>query len=287
MITVTTADAVREPVRNWRKRNERVAFVPTMGNLHPGHMSLIDLARRLAPHVVVSIYVNPLQFGLDEDFYAYPRTIESDTQLLAEAGVDLLFIPETQEMYPLGEEGVALVDVPGLSAMLCGRFRPGHFVGVATIVTKLLNIVRPDLAVFGEKDYQQLTVIRRMAADLCMPSEIVGAPTGREADGLAWSSRNRYLTKDQRGIAPSLYAQLKCAESELRGGVDIERIQENALRMLSELGFEPDYFEVRAADDLKPPGPDCTGFVILAAARLGRARLIDNLQVNMDAEEPA
>jgi len=284
MITVTTASAVLESVRNWRRRGERVAFVPTMGNLHAGHMSLIDLAKQRAPHVVVSIYVNPLQFGLDEDFYAYPRTIESDTQLLADADVDLLFTPSTKEMYPLGEEGVVVVDVPELSGMLCGRVRPRHFVGVATIVTKLLNIVRPDAAVFGEKDYQQLTIIRRMVADLCVPVEIVGAPTGREADGLAMSSRNRYLTKDERALAPSLYAELRRAEDKLRSGESIERIRQSALGTLSELGFEPDYFEVRSAYDLKPPVEDCAQLVVLAAARLGRARLIDNLQVDLISE---
>ena len=281
MITVATAHAVLEHVRNWRRNGELVAFVPTMGNLHPGHMSLIDLARERAPHVVVSIYVNPLQFGLDEDFYAYPRTIEADTRLLAEAGVDLLFAPSSEQMYPLGEEGVVVVDVPELSRMLCGRVRPRHFVGVATIVTKLLNIVRPDIAVFGEKDYQQLTIIRRMAADLCVPVEIVGAPTGREADGLAMSSRNRYLTSDERALAPSLYAELKRAEDGLRSGVSIAQIRENALSALSVRGFEPDYFEVRSAHDLKPPADDCTRLVILAAARLGRARLIDNIQVDL------
>lgn len=281
METVETISALRKVVTAWRMSRQRIAFVPTMGNLHPGHMSLIERARGLAHRVVVSIYVNPLQFGLDEDFYAYPRTIDDDTVLLQQAGVDLLFVPDTAEMYPIGEEGSVKVEVPDLSSILCGAFRPGHFVGVATIVTKLLNMVQPDVAVFGEKDYQQLTIIRRLVADLHIPVEIFGAPTGREPDGLAWSSRNRYLTPDERKKAPALHRVLQTAEQALRAGESVALVERNAREALIAAGFDPDYVEVRELKDLRAPGPDSRNLVILAAARLGKARLLDNVQVRL------
>ena len=209
MEIVTTIAAVRERVAAWRGRGERVAFVPTMGNLHAGHISLIELARRHGERFVASIFVNPLQFGPNEDFNHYPRTPDRDARMLEEAGCDLMFQPDVGEMYPSSPQIATRVEVPGLSDILCGEFRPGHFAGVATVVAKLFSIVQPDVAVFGEKDFQQLTVIRRMAADLCLPVEIVGAPTMREADGLAMSSRNQYLTDEERRIAPRIHAQLQ------------------------------------------------------------------------------
>ena len=211
METVTTIAAVRERVRDWRREDRRVAFVPTMGNLHPGHVSLIEAARRRGERFVASIFVNPMQFGPNEDFAHYPRTPQQDARMLAAAGCNLMFMPEVNEIYPHGAERATRVEVPGLSRILDGEFRPGHFEGVSTVVAKLFHIVEPDVAVFGEKDFQQLTIIRRMVADLCMPVEIVAAPTVRDSDGLAMSSRNQYLTADERALAPKIYATLQAA----------------------------------------------------------------------------
>lgn len=264
----------------WRGHGQAIGLVPTMGNLHGGHMTLIELARRETDRTVVSIYVNPLQFGMDEDFAGYPRTPQEDQALLRNAGVDALFEPLTEEIYPLGQESVTRVEVPGLSAILCGAVRPGHFVGVATVVAKLLNIVRPDIAVFGEKDLQQLTVVRRMVADLCMPVTIIGAQTGRESDGLAMSSRNRYLNDAERRVAPALYEELVKARDAIRAGNrHFAELQEAALESLRSRGFRPDYFEVRGAVALEWPKADSAELVVLGAAWLGRARLIDNLRV--------
>src|SRR5438128_601557 len=226
METITTIAAVRERVHAWHREGLRVAFVPTMGNLHPGHVSLIEAARRHGDRFVASIFVNPMQFGPNEDFAHYPRTPTQDERMLAAAGCNLMFMPDVAEIYPNGAERATRIDVPGLSRILCGEFRPGHFEGVATIVAKLFHIVDPDVAVFGEKDFQQLTVIRRMVADLCMPVQIVGAPTVREADGLAMSSRNQYLEDGQRRLAPSIYRQLQQAVSALASGSrDFARIE--------------------------------------------------------------
>jgi pantoate--beta-alanine ligase len=199
----------------WRRKGERIAFVPTMGNLHAGHGTLVSRAAQLADHVIVSVFVNPLQFGPNEDFAAYPRTPEEDRQLLQALNVEVLFVPEVDDIYPRGQETTARVHVPGLEDILCGAFRPGHFMGVATVVTKLLNLVQPDVALFGEKDFQQLMVIRRAAIDLCMPVEIVGVQTAREADGLAMSSRNRYLLPEQRAVAPHIFAALERARQAI------------------------------------------------------------------------
>src|SRR2546429_3079821 len=218
METVTTIAAVHARVRGWRREGRRVAFVPTMGNLHAGHVSLINAARRHGERFVASIFVNPMQFGPNEDFAHYPRTPREDERMLAAAGCDLMFMPEVSEIYPHGAERATRVEVPGLSRMLCGEFRPGHFEGVTTVVAKLFHIVEPDIAVFGEKDFQQLTVIRRMVADLCMPVQIVAAPTVRDSDGLAMSSRNQYLTPEQRGIAPRIYEILTATAKRLQAG---------------------------------------------------------------------
>ena len=215
METVATVAAVRERVTRWHREGERVAFVPTMGNLHAGHISLIEVARKRGDRFIASIFVNPMQFGPNEDFAHYPRTPQKDESMLAAAGCDLMFMPDVAEIYSAGFDHSTRVVVPELSGLLDGEFRPGHFDGVSTVVAKLFNIVTPDIAVFGEKDFQQLAIIRRMVADLCIPIEIVGAPTVREADGLAMSSRNQYLTADERKVAPQLYAALSRAVKRL------------------------------------------------------------------------
>jgi pantoate--beta-alanine ligase len=280
MDSVTTIAAVRERVRGWRREGRRVVFVPTMGNLHAGHVSLIEAARRAGERFVASIFVNPMQFGPNEDFAHYPRTPREDERMLAAAGCNLMFMPDVTEIYPHGSERATRVEVPGLSRILCGEFRPGHFEGVTTVVAKLFHIVEPDVAVFGEKDYQQLTIIRRMVDDLCMPIEIIAAPTVRDADGLAMSSRNQYLTAPERALAPTLYATLQAAAERLRGGdADFAAIECAGFGTLERAGFRPDYFSVRDAADLRSPAPADRELVVLTAARLGKARLIDNVRL--------
>ena len=281
MNTVSTIAAVREQVARWHAANERVVFVPTMGNLHAGHVSLIEAARNHGRRFVASIFVNPMQFGPNEDFAHYPRTPTQDSKMLAGAGCDLMFMPEVGEIYPNGAADATRVEVPGISNILCGEFRPGHFEGVATIVAKLFHIVDPDVAIFGEKDFQQLTVIRRMVADLCLRVAIVGAPTVREADGLAMSSRNQYLDPQQRALAPTIYRQLTQAVVALKSGVrDFAGIEAAGCAALDGAGFRTDYFSVRDAKSLAPARPDTKHFVVLTASRLGKARLIDNIQVS-------
>ena len=249
-----------------------------MGNLHAGHGSLVRHAAELADRVVVSVFVNPLQFGPNEDFAAYPRTPEEDRRLLEALDADMLFMPEVDEMYPRGQEDTARVQVPNLDSILCGAFRPGHFTGVATIVTKLLNLVQPDVALFGEKDYQQLMIIRRAATDLCMPMEIVGVSTTRESDGLAMSSRNRYLSPADRKLAPRIYEELEKARAAIEAGsVDYGALEVEGFEALKRSGFRPDYFSIRDAETLGEPAAD-GDLVILTAARIGRARLIDNVR---------
>jgi pantoate--beta-alanine ligase len=280
MDIVTKIAAVREHVRRWRSEGRRVAFVPTMGNLHPGHVSLIEAARRHGDRFVASIFVNPMQFGPNEDFAHYPRTPTQDERMLADAGCNLMFMPEVAEVYPTGSERATRVDVPGLSRVLDGEFRPGHFEGVSTIVATLFHIVEPDVAVFGEKDFQQLTVIRRMVSDLHLPVEIVGAPTVRDADGLAMSSRNQYLTATERPVAPRIYQMLQAAAKRLSAGdLDFTSIERFGVEALTKIGMKPDYFAVRRAEDLGAPANDTKHLVVLTAARLGKARLIDNIQV--------
>ena len=280
METVSTIAAVRERVARWHRDGERVAFVPTMGNLHAGHISLIEVARKKGDRFVASIFVNPMQFGPNEDFAHYPRTPTKDESMLAAAGCDLMFMPDVAEIYPAGLDHSTRVVVPELASLLDGEFRPGHFDGVSTVVAKLFSIVMPDIAVFGEKDFQQLAVIRRMVADLCVPIEIIGAPTVRETDGLAMSSRNQYLTAEERNIAPQLYAALSRAQMRLAGGErDFAAIENAELQTIRAKGFRPDYFTIRDAKTLVPPGTQSRHLVVLVAARLGKARLIDNLQV--------
>jgi pantoate--beta-alanine ligase len=280
MDIVTTVAAVREHVRRWRSEGRRVAFVPTMGNLHAGHVSLIEAARRHGDRFVASIFVNPMQFGPNEDYAQYPRTPTKDADMLTEAGCNLMFMPDVAEIYPNGSERATRVDVPSLSRILDGEFRPGHFEGVSTIVATLFHIVEPDVAVFGEKDFQQLTIIRRMVADLCMAVEIVGAPTVRDSDGLAMSSRNQYLTPTERQVAPRIYQTLQEAASRLQAGdSEFSSIERTGVEALTKAGMRPDYFSVRRARDLGTPAPDTRHLVVLTAARLGKARLIDNIQV--------
>lgn len=280
MDTVTTIAAVREQVRAWHREGLRVAFVPTMGNLHPGHVSLIEAARAHGDRFVASIFVNPMQFGPNEDFAHYPRTPTQDERMLADAGCNLMFMPDVAEIYPNGSERATRIDVPGLSRILCGEFRPGHFEGVATVVAKLLHIVEPDVAVFGEKDFQQLTVIRRMVADLCIPVEVLGAPTVRDADGLAMSSRNQYLSEQERRVAPRIFEILKGTANRLQSGdSEFASMERAGVQALESAGLRPDYFAIREARDLGQPRPDTRHMVVLTAARLGKARLIDNIQV--------
>ena len=283
MQTVSTIREVRAQVQAWRVAGESIAFVPTMGNLHQGHVTLVQRARERAARVVVSIFVNPLQFGNGEDFGAYPRTPDADAERLRAVPTDLLFIPSEAEMYPLGRTGVTQVEVPGISEILCGASRPGHFRGVATVVSKLFNIIQPDMALFGEKDYQQLLVIRRMVADLNMPVEVIGVPTVREADGLAMSSRNGYLSAAERGESVAIYGVLRQVAEDLKAGRrDFAVLEQDAAVSLEERGFHPDYVSVRAASDLAEPDAGERRLVVLAAARLGRTRLIDNLLVQLD-----
>jgi len=280
MDTLTTRAELRERVRSWRLRGERIAFVPTMGNLHAGHGDLVTRARKVADRVIVSIFVNPMQFGPNEDFAQYPRTPNEDATLLARLQADALFIPDAGDIYPAGYEHSTYVDVPGLSDILCGEFRPGHFRGVATVVVKLFNLVAPDVAVFGEKDFQQLTVIRRVVADLCLPIEIVGAPTMREHDGLAMSSRNRYLAAQDRAAAPAIFAALESTRRTLQsGGRDFAAIERSGGEALAAAGFKLEYFSVRDAATLHAPTLATREFVVLTAARIGKARLIDNIRI--------
>jgi len=286
MQTVKTISALRAELAPWRVKGERIAFVPTMGNLHAGHLKLVQIAKKQAKRVVVSIFVNPLQFGPKEDFASYPCTFDEDSRILSENGVDMLFAPELAEMYPDGLDASAKVEVPGMSDIFCGASRPGHFRGAATVVNKLFNIVQPDLAVFGEKDYQQLLIIRRMVKDLAVPIEIVGVPTVREPDGLAMSSRNGYLSAEERRQAPQLYQALCAVRYQLmkNKGHDFAAAEEVGLVWLRNAGLRPDYLTVCRTRDLGPAGAGDRDVVILAAAWLGTTRLIDNLQVTLQGD---
>lgn len=271
---------IRSIVKNWKKQDEQIAFVPTMGNLHQGHLEAVKLARKHGSKVVVSIFVNPLQFGESEDYSYYPRTPEKDIELLIETGIDAIFVPMSTEIYPAGHQVVTRVEVPGYSDILCGSFRPEHFVGVATVVTKLFNMVTPDIVVLGNKDYQQQLVIKRLVADLNMPIDIVGLQTVREADGLAMSSRNHYLNSEEREKASLLFRLLSETLVAIKGGEqNFDRLERHALRILAEQGFKPDYFAIRKAKDLSDPDGETKHLVVLVAARLGGTRLIDNMEI--------
>ena len=278
MDTVTGSATLHTRLDIWRRAGERIAFVPTMGNLHAGHFSLLKMARDRADRVVASVFVNPTQFGPREDFEHYPRTLEQDQTGLAEHGCDLLFAPDVQTMYPYGAAHTVRVEVPQLSGMLEGAMRAGHFSGVATVVTKLFNLVQPDVAIFGQKDYQQLLVIRRLAHDLHMAIEVVGAPTVREANGLAMSSRNQYLTAQERERAGVIYKTLCTMRDEYHAGKPRKNVENDARHALEEAGSQPDYAVLRRASDLaEPHEADRVPMIALIATHLGRARLIDNL----------
>ncbi len=286
MNTVKTVRELRAAVARARRDGKRIAFVPTMGNLHSGHVTLVERAGQRADFVVTSIFVNPLQFGPSEDLAKYPRTLAADQDKLIEAGCHLLFTPDVEEMYPEGMDGLTRVAVPGVSEGLCGASRPGHFEGVATVVCKLFNMVQPDLAIFGEKDFQQLAVIRKLVRDLNMPIQIMGEPTERAEDGLALSSRNGYLTEAQRAVAPARYATQQETAAAIRSGqTDFPRLEKQAQTRLRKAGLKPDYLEVREALSLRPASSEDRQLVILAAAFLGKTRLIDNLAFDLDEND--
>ena len=275
---VTSIQALRERLNSHRSRTQSIGFVPTMGSLHAGHMDLIRASKAACDITVASIFVNPMQFGPNEDFDAYPRTLDDDNAKLSAEGADYLFAPTVREMYPNGVN--TQVDVPSLANILCGAARPGHFAGVATVVSKLFNIVQPDHAFFGRKDFQQLAVIRQMVQDLLMPLNIVGVPTGRADDGLALSSRNAYLTESERAVAPELFRCLTGARQRiLDGATDFAAIQRDVTDALTGNGFRVDYVEVRCAHALSSAGLADRDLVILVAAYLGKARLIDNIEL--------
>ncbi|MFY8350310.1 pantoate--beta-alanine ligase [Pseudoalteromonas sp. SSM20] len=280
MQTVSNVSQLRSKIKSWKQEGLTVAFVPTMGNLHAGHFSLVDKAKQIADKVVVSIFVNPMQFGKNEDLDKYPRTLIDDQNGLIEHGADLLFTPTVETIYPKGLEAQSYIDVPGVSEGHCGASRPGHFRGVATIVNKLFNLVQPDIACFGEKDFQQLAVIRTMVEDLSMPIEIIGVATKREESGLAMSSRNGYLSETEKQQASALYQIMLNAENALKAGeLSIAEVTEQAHLAIVQNGFKLDYFNICNASTLQPASNDDTNLVILVAAFLANVRLIDNLQV--------
>ena len=282
MITNSDLKTLRHTLREWRRDGLTGALVPTMGNLHEGHISLLARAREIADRSVVSIFVNPIQFGRGEDYERYPSTLDADRAKLEAAGLDLLFAPNLAELYPGGIEEDTRVTVPALSDILCGEFRPGHFSGVATVVSKLFINTQPDFALFGEKDFQQVMVIRRMTRDLLFPVEIIGMPIIREADGLAMSSRNSYLKPEERKVAAGIYTSLTQAAEELRNqSQSITTLESRCAAELKALGMRPEYISVRDATDLTLPKAGCQDLIILAAAWLGGARLIDNIRVTL------
>ena len=283
MRTYSASAQLQPAIRTLRREGQSIAFVPTMGNLHEGHLRLVRRARELCDVVVVSIFINPLQFGANEDLSSYPRTMAADKEKLFSAGAKILYAPACDEIYPDGMAAQTQVKVPELSDTLCGSSRPGHFDGVTTVVTKLFNIVQPDLAVFGEKDFQQLSIIRKMVDDLCMPIEIVGVATCRDEDGLAKSSRNGFLSAEQRNIAPVIHQTLmSCREAIACGFDNFLQLESHARMKLLQAGFEPDYFAIRDARTLQGVTEYTEEIAILAAARLGSTRLIDNVRLTLN-----
>lgn len=276
--TITELDVLRARVNGWKREGLRVGFVPTMGNLHAGHYSLVMLARQYADRVVSSVFVNPTQFGPNEDFTRYPRTPEADTTGLEGAGCDVLWLPTVESMYPFGVELAARINVPGVSSVLEGAHRPGHFDGVCTVVTRLFNQVQPDVAAFGKKDFQQLAVIRQMVTDLAFPIEILGGSIVRESDGLAMSSRNQYLSADERPVAAEIRKTLLAMRGAVASGQPRLEVEAEASRRLAAAGFAVDYAAVRRLDLSEPEDGEKSARVALIAAKLGRTRLIDNLE---------
>ena len=278
MIKIDQIIPLQEQLSQWRSTNQNIALVPTMGNLHAGHLSLVEKAKQFADKTVVSVFVNPTQFVQGEDYSTYPRTLEQDMDKLAEIGIDILFFPDVEKIYSGSMQQQTQVTVTGLDSILCGKSRPGHFKGVTTVVTKLFNIVKPDIAVFGEKDYQQLLVIKKLVRDLFYRIEIISMPTVREADGLAISSRNNYLTSEERKIAPILFRTLKQISDDIMAGdLAFPQLQKKAISGLNKAGFKTEYVSIRDAGTLQKPST--RELVVLAAAQLGKARLIDNLLI--------
>ncbi|NWL81036.1 pantoate--beta-alanine ligase [Pseudomonas taiwanensis] len=285
MITTDSIQTLRAALQKARGQRKRIGLVPTMGNLHEGHISLLEMARQESEFIVTSLFVNPLQFGPQEDLQSYPRTPSADQKALSRAGCSVLFAPSVKEMYPDGLRNHCCVIVPGISRGLCGDSRPGHFEGVATVVTKLFNIVQPDVAVFGQKDYQQLAVIRALTNDLNLATRILAAPTIRAPDGLALSSRNGYLAPAERDIAPLLYRCIRQIAGAIeRGERDFPSLIKDGKSMLQKAGFRLDYLEIRAARTLEPPAQQDKSLVILVAAFIGNTRLIDNLECRLCSE---
>ena len=283
MKTIRDIKALREAVKSFRHDGDTVALVPTMGGLHQGHMGLVRLAGEYAERIVTSVFVNPSQFGPREDFENYPRTFDTDRRRLSRAGVDIMFAPTHEDVYPFGLENMTSVTVPGMAKILCGAQRPGHFDGVTSVVNRLFNTVGPDVAVFGQKDYQQLAIIRRMVADLHMPIKILASPTFRDKSGLALSSRNRYLTDAEREQAGELYAVIcDCRDRYTAGVRDLDALEKVGFARLAAAGFKPEYLTVRKSGDLSLPDDDSQFLVVLAAAQLGEARLIDNVLFDLD-----
>ena len=282
MIVAHTKQELADQIAEWRHHDEHVALVPTMGNLHAGHISLVELAREHAERVIVSIFVNPTQFGEGEDYEDYPRTLERDKRRLKTTAADMIFAPDVDTMYPFGIDNATIVSVPGLTENFCGAIRPGHFDGVTSVVARLLAMVQPDVAIFGQKDYQQQLVIRRMAEDLSLPTGIITGETIRDDDGLAMSSRNAYLSDEERALAPALYETLSSVGQELQSGQrNFEDLEATALKRLADAGFNIDYLSIRRALNLEIPDRDCDDLVVLVAAHLGSARLIDNIVVTI------
>jgi pantoate--beta-alanine ligase len=282
MLVVKSRESLAEQLADWRSHGDHVALVPTMGNLHQGHLALVELARENAERVVVSIFVNPTQFGEGEDYEDYPRTLERDSRHLKKAGADMIFAPDVETMYPFGLDMATIVSVPGLTENFCGASRPGHFDGVTSVVARLFAMVMPDVAVFGQKDYQQQLVIRHMTADLSLPINILTAETVRDDDGLALSSRNSYLSDETRESAPLLFESLRRAGEELQNGRrNFVELEQEARSRLTEAGFDVDYFAIRRAQNLEVPDRDCDELVLLVAARLGKVRLIDNIVITI------
>ena len=281
MHTIASCAELRQIIQSKKNAELSVAFVPTMGNLHEGHLTLVDAAKQHADYVVASIFVNPMQFGENEDLDAYPRTLSDDSTALKRHGCDLLFAPGAREVYPNGITEETRIEVPSLGRNHCGSSRPGHFVGVATVVAKLFNMVQPDVAIFGQKDFQQLAVIRKMVRDLCMPIEIIGIPTSREPSGLARSSRNGYLSEDEKRTASTLFQVLSRSKQQLeKGDSDFAHIRSEARQVLEAAGFKCDYFNIAHPLTLDSATAKDKELVILAAAWLGRTRLIDNITVS-------
>ena len=283
MESIFNVQSLRAQSKAWQLSGLTVAIVPTMGNLHSGHLSLLERAKDLADRTIVSIFVNPIQFGVGEDYDSYPSTIDEDLQKLEIAGVDTVFMPDLKELYPGGTEVDTRITVPEISDILCGEYRKGHFSGVATVVAKLLINSTPDYALFGEKDFQQVLVIRRMVVDMLLPVQIVSMPTCRETDGLAISSRNRYLSRQEREKSSAIYSALQSAVERLRNGAfTVEEIEQEGFISLTEMGMKVEYFSIRRQKDLLPVNLSDRNIVVLTAVWLGSARLIDNLKVTLD-----